>query len=305
MSSIWTVGEVLIDLIPRTRGTGTDIVRDPVVGGGPANTAKALARLGLDSYFLCGFSTDAYGDQQRAEFTADNVKLDLAPTFDLPSATAHVTLDENGGASYIFTFDGTATFTGFDNWLPDPSQAPDVVYTGTLGTLIEPTASIIYDWIQKVKAPIVYDINVRSSVEGNRDKYRSNVVKWAALSDAIKLSDDDAHWLFPDQELEDVAKTFLAMGAKLVVITLGADGMIGFTSHGSVKVPGVKVDVVDTVGAGDTVGAIIVEAIIGYGLDNLHGETLEKTLNRAAQAAAITCSRAGAKPPTKAELDEC
>ena len=305
MSKIWTVGEVLNDLIPRSRGTGSDIVRDPVVGGGPANTAKALARLGLDSYFLCGFSTDAYGDQQRAEFTADNVKLDLAPIFDLPSATAHVTLDENGGASYIFTFDGTATFTGSNDWLPDPSQAPDVVYTGTLGTLIEPTASIIYEWIQKVNSPIVYDVNVRSSVEGNRDKYRSNVVKWAALSDAIKLSDDDAHWLFPDQELEDIAKTFLSMGAKLVVITLGADGMLGFTSHGAVKVPGVKVDVVDTVGAGDTVGAVIVESIIGYGLENLHGDILEKTLNRAARAAAITCSRAGAKPPTKSELDEC
>ena len=305
MAVVWTAGEVLIDLIPRTRGTGTEIVRDPVVGGGPANTAKALARLGLDSYFLCGLSTDAYGDQQRAEFTSDNVKLDLAPTYDLPSATAHVTLDEKGGASYIFTFDGTATFTVFDNWLPDPKNAPDVLYTGTLGTLIEPTASILYKWAQQISAPVVYDINVRSSVEGDRDKYRANVVKWAALSDAIKLSDDDAHWLFPDQEVEDVAKTFIAMGAKLVVITLGADGMVGYTTHGSVRVPGVKVDVVDTVGAGDTVGAIIVEAIVGYGLDNLQGEILEKTLNRAAQAAAITCSRAGAKPPTKAELDEC
>mgnify|MGYP006268273353 CR=1 FL=1 len=305
MAVIWTAGEVLIDLIPRTRGTGDDIVRDPVVGGGPANTAKALARLGLDSYFLCGFSSDSYGDLERAEFLADNVKLDLSPILDRPSATAHVTLDDNGSASYIFTFDGTATFSELDNWLPDPSQPPAVLYTGTLGTLIEPSASILYEWVQKVDAPIVYDINVRSSVEGNRDKYLANVVKWAALSDVVKLSDDDASWLFPEKSHEDIARTFLAMGVKLVVITLGADGIVGFTPHGSVRVPGVKVNVVDTVGAGDTVGAILVEAIVAYGLDNLHGDILEKTLHRAAQAAAITCSRAGAKPPTKAELDAC
>jgi len=305
MAVIWTAGEVLIDLIPRTRGSGEDIVRDPIVGGGPANTAKALARLGLDSYFLCGFSSDAYGDQERAEFLADNVKLDLSPIFDKPSATAHVTLDENGGASYIFTFDGTATFSDDATWLPDPSTPPSVLYTGTLGTLIEPSASILYSWAQKVDAPIVYDINVRSSVEGNRDKYLANVVKWAALSDVVKLSDDDASWLFPDKSHEEVARTFIAMGVKLVVITLGADGIVGFTSKGSVRVPGVKVVVADTVGAGDTVGAILVEAIVGYGLDNIHGDILEKTLNRAAQAAAITCSRVGCKPPTKAELDEC
>ena len=305
MTKIWTAGEVLIDLIPRSRGNGADIVRDPVVGGGPANTAKALARLGFDSYFLCGLSSDTYGDQQRAEFIADGVKLELAPTLAGPSATAHVTLDENGGASYIFTFDGTATFSPVNDWLPDPTNLPPVLHVGTLGTLIEPSASVLYSWAQKVDAPIVYDPNIRSSVEANRDKYLANVIKWAALARVVKLSDDDAHWLFPEKNLEEVAKTFLAMGVQLVVITLGAEGIIGYSSRGSIRVPGVKVDVVDTVGAGDTVGAILVEAIVSYGIDNLQGELLEKTLIRAAQAAAITCSRAGAKPPTKAELDEC
>ncbi len=305
MATIWTAGEVLIDLIPRERGNKPDLIRDPVVGGGPANTAKALARLGFDSYFLCGLSSDAYGDQERAEFLADNVKLDLSPILDRPSATAQVTLDENGGASYIFTFEGTATFSELDNWLPDPSNPPAVLHVGTLGTLIEPSANILYEWAQKVDAPIVYDPNIRPSVEANRDLYRTNVIKWAALASVVKLSDDDAKWLFPDQQLEDVAKLFLAMGVRLVVLTLGEHGLVGFTSNGSVKVPGVKVVVVDTVGAGDTVGAILVEAIVAYGIDNLQGEILERTLERAAQAASITCSRAGAKPPMKAELDEC
>ena len=214
-------------------------------------------------------------------------------------------MDENGGASYIFTFEGTATFSELDNWLPDPSNPPAVLHVGTLGTLIEPSANILYEWAQKVDAPIVYDPNIRPSVEANRDLYRTNVIKWAALASVVKLSDDDAKWLFPDQQLEEVAKLFLAMGVRLVVLTLGEHGLVGFTSNGSVKVPGVKVVVVDTVGAGDTVGAILVEAIVAYGIDNLQGEILERTLERAAQAAAITCSRAGAKPPMKAELDEC
>ena len=95
---------------------------------------------------------------------------------------------------------------------------------------------------------------------------------------------------------------FRSMGAKLVVITLGADGMIGFTAQGSIRVPGVKVDVVDTVGAGDTVGAIIVEAIVEKGINALQGEVLRQVLVRATKAAGITCSRAGANPPTKTEI---
>ena len=131
------------------------------------------------------------------------------------------------------------------------------------------------------------------------------MVKWAALSSVIKMSDDDASWLFPGKSYSEIAATFLNMGVHVVVFTKGADGIEGFTKHGAVSVPGVKVNVVDTVGAGDTVGAILVEAVVSYGANNLHGELLEKTLNRAAQAAAITCSRKGANPPYKSELESC
>lgn len=305
MTVIWTAGEVLIDLIPRERGNSASKVRDPIVGGGPANTAKALARLGLNSYFLCGMSTDAFGELQREEFRTDNVNVDLSPILERPSATATVTLDEEGAASYVFSFEGSATFSELNSWLPDPANPPSVLHVGTLGTLIEPSASILFEWAQKIETPIVYDPNIRSSVESNVDKYRANVIKWAAISSVMKMSDDDATWLFPEKSLDAIAQTFLAMGVEIVVITLGAKGIVGFTSRGKVSVPGVKVDVVDTVGAGDTVGAILVEAIVAYGIHNLHGEQLEISLKRAAQAAAITCSRAGAKPPTKAELDEC
>jgi fructokinase len=137
--SIWVCGEVLIDLIP-----GADGVRVPHVGGGPANTAKALARLGHDVQFIDGISTDEYGVAARKELLDDEVKLDLALTSDKPTCLAIISLDANGGASYEFKIDGTATFDFDLKWLPDPSRyKPQVLHIGTLVTVIQPGADVL------------------------------------------------------------------------------------------------------------------------------------------------------------------
>ncbi len=298
--SIWVCGEVLIDLIP-----GADGVRVPHVGGGPANTAKALARLGHDVQFIDGISTDEYGVAARKELLDDEVKLDLALTSDKPTCLAIVSLDANGGASYEFKIDGTATFDFDLKWLPDPSRyKPQVLHIGTLVTVIQPGADVLYDWAMQVAefAPIVFDPNIRPSVMGDRDLYEAAVEKWAALSSVIKVSDDDMAWLYPGQKYEDVAKRWISDGAALVVVTRGSQGIIGFSSDGAVEVDGAKITVADTVGAGDTVGAIIVEAMIEKGILALTGDILKATLHRAAVAAGITCSRKGAQPPYKHEL---
>ncbi len=293
--SIWVCGEVLIDILP----TG------PVVGGGPANTAKALARLGHDVHFIDGISSDAYGQAARTELLRDGVNLDLALASDKPTCTATVTLDAAGGASYEFLIDGTATFDFHSSWLPDPYRfQPQVLHIGTLVTVIEPGASALYDWAMQVAefAPIVFDPNIRPSVQPDRDLYEAAVEKWAALSAVIKVSDDDLAWLFPEVSIDDVANRWINDGVFLVIVTRGANGIVGYTEDGRVEVPGVKVDVVDTVGAGDTVGAIVVEAMIEHGLIELRGDRLQEVLSRAAHAAAITCSRQGAQPPYKHEL---
>ena len=293
--SIWVCGEVLIDILP----TG------PVVGGGPANTAKALARLGHDVHFIDGISNDAYGQSARTELLRDGVNLGLALASDKPTCTATVTLDAAGGASYEFLIDGTATFDFAASWLPDPYRyQPQALHIGTLVTMIEPGASALYDWAMQVAelAPIVFDPNIRPSVQPDRDLYEAAVEKWAALSAVIKVSDDDLAWLFPGQPIDDVANRWINDGAFLVVVTRGANGLVGYTADGRVEVAGVKVDVVDTVGAGDTVGAIVVEAMLVHGLIALHGDLLRSVLTRAAAAAAITCSRKGAQPPFKHEL---
>ena len=291
---------MLIDLIP-----GSDGVRVPHVGGGPANTAKALARLGHDVQFIDGISTDEYGVAARKELLDDEVKLDLALTSDKPTCLAIISLDANGGASYEFKIDGTATFDFDLKWLPDPSRfKPQVLHIGTLVTVIQPGADVLYDWAMQVAefAPIVFDPNIRPSVMGDHDLYEAAVEKWAALSSVIKVSDDDMAWLYPGQKYEDVAQRWLTDGAALVVVTRGSNGIVGFTQEGAVEVDGAKITVADTVGAGDTVGAIIVEAMVEKGILALTGDVLKATLHRAAVAAGITCSRKGAQPPYKHEL---
>ena len=295
--SIWVCGEVLIDVLP----TG------PVVGGGPANTAKALARLGHDVDFIDGISTDAFGVSARKELERDGVGLSLALSSDKPTCTATVTLDSQGSATYEFLIDGTATFDFADTWLPDPERLkPSVLHIGTLVTIVEPASSILYQWAVKTSefAPIVFDPNVRSSVVGDRGTYCAAVEKWVGISSVIKLSDDDISWLYPDESMDEVAQRWIAGGASLVVVTRGAKGIIGYTEHGFEEVEGAKVSVVDTVGAGDTVGAIVVEGIIKHSVSGLQGQALNAVLHRAAIAAGITVSRAGAQPPRLHELVE-
>ena len=136
----------------------------------------------------------------------------------------------------------------------------------------------------------------------DRAEYVKQVERWVSISSAVKVSDDDIYWLYPGVDLEQVAENWLAMGPELVVVTFGEKGLTGYRKAEKVAVDAKRVVVADTVGAGDTVGAILVEAIIEDGLDKLTGERLSVMLDRAAKAAAITVARTGALPPSKDEI---
>jgi fructokinase len=265
-----------------------------VVGGGAANTAKALANLELGVSWVGGISSDEYGVLIKQELK--NVDLGLAHDSNLPTALAKVSLDEKGSASYEFLLEGTATFDFDSNWLP--KGKPEILHVGTLATIAEPGASNLFDWAKSLNTKVVFDPNVRPSVLPDKDLYRDAFEKWARISDVVKMSDEDLEWL----GYSDVNQ-ILELGPELLVVTHGASGMTGYTNSGSVSVPGVKVQVVDTVGAGDTVGAVIVEGLIRNGNSALMGDKLFEVLSRAAKAAAITCSRVGANPPILAELE--
>ena len=297
---VWVVGEVLIDLIP----DGSKYVA--VVGGGPANTAKALAKLGVKAYFIDGISNDEYGQMAKVELLSANVLLNYAQYSNKPTCTAKVTLSKSGSASYEFVIEDTATFDFSDQWLPDPqSLKPSLLHIGTLATVIEPGASVLFEWAQSVArvAPIVFDPNIRPAVLSDRNEYVKKVEKWVEISSAVKVSDEDLNWLYPGKSIDEIVKNWLEEGVQIVVVTLGDKGITAYRENEQLSVDAVKVVVADTVGAGDTVGAVLVEAIVNNGLDKLTGEALKTMLNRASKAAAITVSRTGANPPSKEEID--
>jgi fructokinase len=300
MGQVWVAGEVLIDLIPN----GED--SQPIVGGGPANTAKALAKLGVDTQFIDGISTDDFGQIAKKELITAGVKLDYVKYSDKPTCLATVSLSKSASATYEFVIENTATFDFTSEWLPNPqTDRPSLLHTGTLATVIEPGASVLFEWAKSVAkvAPIVFDPNIRPAVISDRAQYVAQVERWVAISSVVKVSDDDLKWLYPSLEIKQVVNNWLAKGPSLVVVTYGDKGLTGYQKGEQVSIDAVKVKVADTVGAGDTVGAILVEAIIKDGLENLTGLRLEMMLKRAAKAAAITVSRVGANPPTSEELE--
>jgi fructokinase len=300
MSQVWVVGEVLIDLIPE----GGD--RKPIVGGGPANTAKALSKIGIDTQFIDAVSTDEYGQMAKDELASAGVKLDYVKYSDKPTCLAIVSLSDSGSASYEFVIENTATFDFTPDWLPNPqTERPTLLHIGTLSTVIEPGASVLFEWAQSVAkiATIVFDPNIRPAVISDRKQYVMQAERWVSISSAVKVSDEDLKWLYPSFEIDQVVNNWLAKGPSLIVATHSDKGISGYRLGEKVSIDAVKVVVADTVGAGDTVGAILVEAIVKDGLSSLRGAKLEMMLKRAAKAAAITVSRSGANPPTLKEIE--
>lgn len=294
MKRAYVAGEALIDLI----NVGGNLSAH--VGGGPANTAKALARLGFESVFVGGISNDEYGTLIESELIESGVDLTLVNRSTLPTALARAVIDENGVARYEFELEGTATFAFSSEWLPTDSV--DVVHVGSVATLVEPGAGALFSWVSALDAVVVFDPNVRPSIQADVSFYRDAVEKWVSVSDVVKLSEDDLSWLYEESEASVVGR-WISSGVSLVVVTLGAAGLRAYVQGFDLSVPGASITLVDTVGAGDTIGAVLVEGVLENSLAGLLDEkVLQAVLQRAVFAAGITCSRAGANPPWKSEL---
>ena len=284
-----------MDLIPDAGGQ-----RQPMVGGGPANTAKAIARLGYSTYFVGGISTDGYGRMIEAELRDSGVDLSLVVRRDLPTALAIASIDDNGLARYEFELEGSASFAFDQSWLPHGE--PDVIHIGSVATLLEPGASELLHWLSEKSAPIVFDPNVRPSIQGDQGLYRAAVERWLDYATFVKMSEDDFRWLYSESE-EELVRSWIGRGVSIVIVTRAEKGLSAYSADFEISVDAVSVEVVDTVGAGDTIGAVVVEGLLQYGLPGLNMQTLSIVLSRAAKAASITCSRAGANPPWLEELD--
>ena len=226
--------------------------------------------------------------------------MDLTSVFrgELPTALAIATIDSSGLAKYDFKLEGTTSFAFDKSWLP--AGEPDVIHVGSVATLLEPGSSELLKWVSGKTAPVVFDPNVRPSIQGDKDLYRAAIERWIHIATIVKLSEDDLNWLYCD---ENVVSAWLKSAPELVIVTRGERGISTYGDGFMMEVPAEKVEVVDTVGAGDTIGAIVVEGIMNFGVEALKGEVLRGVLEKATRAAGITCSRAGANPPRREELE--
>ncbi|MEU6142174.1 carbohydrate kinase [Streptomyces sp. NPDC047081] len=301
---IVVAGEALIDLVPQ--GTGALAGLQPALGGGPYNTAVALGRLGSPTAFCSRTSRDAFGEALLDGLRRAGVDVSAVQRGAEPTTLAVATLDGNGSASYSFYVDGTADrlFTAPEA-LPAETRA---VSFGTCSLVLEPGATAYEGLLRTAAAQGVFtalDPNVRAGLIPDADAYRARFGSWLPSVSLLKLSEEDAQWL------GGTPRDWLAAGPAAVVITHGGDGLTAFVRGGAVyPVPGEKVDVVDTIGAGDTVNAALLhglstwDALSEEALLDLGTDGWTRLLRFAARAAAITCSRAGAEPPYASEVGE-
>ena len=296
-------GEALIDMV--TTGDGA---RRPTPGGGPFNTARALARLEVPAAFLGHFSTDEFGRMLADQLAADGASLGLASFGPEPTTIAVANIASNGLAEYEFSIEGTSapnlTLDMIPRELPAEVKA---VHLGTLGLVLEPMASSLAALVRREhgRRLLMLDPNIRP-VLATDPQYRPRLDSLISQSTIVKASDADVAWLFPALPLAEAAHTLLACGPRLVVLTLGADGAIGVTADAEVKVPAPVVQVVDTIGAGDAFGAALLAWLHDHDKLSrdlqLDREHLRAALEFACLVASITCTRPGADPPWRSEL---
>lgn len=302
-------GEAFIDLVPGGVAPDGQPLLRPARGGGPYNTAVALGRLGASVAYCSRVSTDTFGESLVAGLREAGVDISLLQRGDEPSTLTVPGLAADGSASYSFYVQGTADrLFALPSALPADTQA---VCVGTCSMVLEPGASAYEAMLRREAARGVFtllDPNIRDGLIPDAEAYRERFRSWLPDVAMLKLSVDDAEWLAPGRSVLAAAKEWLAFGPEVVVLTRGGDGLAAVTPGGVHEVGGVAVEVVDTIGAGDTVNAALLHglgergALSREGVRGLGAEGWDELLRFAARAAAVTCSRPGARPPFASEL---
>jgi len=305
---IISCGEALIDMLPR-ESTGGEPCFAPYPGGAVFNTAIALGRLGQPSSFLSGISTDLFGSVLTEALDMSNVRSDLTIRSSRPTTLAFVQLT-NGQAKYAFYDEMTAGRMIEPSDLPAIPDAARAMFFGGISLVAEPCGSTYEHLLQSAPENVVtmIDPNIRPSFITDELAYRARIDRMMAKADIVKLSDEDLVWLRGEGSLDDLTGEILGLGPSLVCITRGADGATGYTKSSTVTVAAHRVEVVDTVGAGDTFNAGVLAGLAERdnldkgAIAKLTDDDMEHALAKGIATAAITVSRAGANPPWQNEL---
>lgn len=285
------VGEALIDVV-HSHGAFSE---HP--GGSPANVAYGLARLGISTGFLTAIGNDARGNAIHSHLSGAGVTLLPGSESMAATSTATATLADDGSASYAFdlTWDlGSAA----------PAHQPKLLHTGSIASFLAPGAAGVKSILQSCAgtSTITYDPNIRAELLGSHHEALSIFEELVPLANVVKLSDEDASWLYPRKTPEETGRHILKLGAELATVTLGAHGSLLITADTTINLPAVRSVVVDTIGAGDSYMAALIFGLLSNSSDDWTPSVLEKLGRMATKAAAITVRRPGANPPSLTEL---
>ncbi|WP_274425785.1 carbohydrate kinase family protein [Chelativorans sp. YIM 93263] len=301
-------GEALIDMLPRKTESGEKVFA-PYVGGSVFNSALALGRLGVPVSFFSGLSDDLFGVRLQEALRESHVDFSYARITNRPTTLAFVSLDE-GQASYFFYDENTAGRTLANADLPDLGNDVAALLFGGISLATEPSGSAYEALMAREHAARVtmFDPNIRPAFIKDAEAHRARMQRMAAMADIVKISEEDLDWLGIGASYSEAAADILASGAKLIIVTSGARGASAYWAGGTVSVKAERVDVVDTVGAGDAFNAGMLTAmrqagvLTKQGMAQLNEEIVREALAFAGHVAALTVSRAGANPPWRGEL---
>jgi fructokinase len=297
---IISCGEALVDIVDGS----------PLPGGGPMNAAIASARLGVPVAFGGALSTDEYGEMLYAHIEVNGVALNLIQRTDAPTARAVV--EHIPELQFTFEGDDTADMQLSELDVAAVGSGPHILHGGTLAMFRGKTAETLATLAEEHEGVVSLDPNIRPQILDHDPTLRTEWIgfhnRWLSNTDIYKGSDEDLAWIFPELDPDEWVETLLAAGVSAVIITRGADGLSVFTADGEVHAVSRRVDVVDTVGAGDTICGVVLASLWELRITSkvaVRAMTLAdwtKIAEHAVEAAALTCSRPGADVPYRHEL---
>ena len=285
------IGEALVDVVASPTGP----IEHP--GGSLMNVAYGLGRLGVSTALLTSLGDDARGRAIEAHLGRAGVELLAGSKNAVRTASATATIAADGSAEYDFDISWALPAVA-------PAHLPKVLHTGSIATFLAPGATAVRALLEQShrECMVTYDPNIRPALLGSQAEALRIFEDLVPLTDVVKLSDEDAAWLYPGLPLEDAAERILGLGAGLAVVTRGGDGSLLATPATQLFIPAIRSTVADTIGAGDSYMAALIYGLLSRRTEGLGQDTLATIGHLASKAAAITVRRPGANPPTATEL---